>query len=205
MRELDQRKSSRNPVEENQQECELQVGKTRTPAKLIDHSAGGFSILVDQMPGIAVRQKAALRTANGWFRVRVVHINEVGAFIATLTGKSQSRYRLGLRRLGEVDGPPDCFAAERGDGQRFWPLGRVRSSRAAVVVGAILTIIVGGFLLVSSGVIPAHSAAFLEQALHRGSSQSPPAVSAAPADANLAEPASSHRSLPPAKTTEENS
>ena len=73
----DQRKSFRCPVADSRMECVLQIGATRVPGRLLNESAGGFSVLVDGPLSLGVDQTAELHNDSGWFEVRVVHVMEV--------------------------------------------------------------------------------------------------------------------------------
>jgi hypothetical protein len=71
MRE-DRRKSRRFPVLEQQQQATLRVGDVSIPARLVDQSATGFAVRVEEHPGVFPGEVVWLQTVAGWTEVRVV-------------------------------------------------------------------------------------------------------------------------------------
>jgi hypothetical protein len=71
MRE-DRRKARRFPVQENQQQATLRVGDVAIPARLVDQSATGFAIRLEEHPGVFPGEVVWLQTVAGWTEVRVV-------------------------------------------------------------------------------------------------------------------------------------
>ena len=124
----DRRESFRCPVADSRQGCVLQVGDNSLPARLLDESAGGFSVLVESPLGLAldVGQTAELGNDSGWFRVRVMHVMEVEppeGDAKNFEGEPRSWFRLGLLREREI--PPDepsvsVFVRNRSVGLQQW-------------------------------------------------------------------------------------
>src|SRR5512140_1928238 len=75
----EQRASFRCIVPEARQYCELKIGADLLPARLVDESAGGFSVVVGRPPGVIVNEIAELHTDSGSFAVHVVRIASVVA------------------------------------------------------------------------------------------------------------------------------
>jgi hypothetical protein len=71
MRE-DRRKARRFPVLADQQQATLRVGDVAIPARLVDQSATGFAIRVEEHPGVFPGEVVWLQTVAGWTEVRVV-------------------------------------------------------------------------------------------------------------------------------------
>jgi hypothetical protein len=71
MRE-DRRKARRFPVLEQQQQATLRVGDVLVPARLVDQSATGFAIRLEEHPGVFPGEVVWLQTVAGWTEVRVV-------------------------------------------------------------------------------------------------------------------------------------
>ncbi len=97
------RDSYRYPIEESQQSAQMLFGKTWTPVELLDESAGGFGILVDLLPDVAVGDVVRLRCGVQCFEVEVMHV----AQCPTVDGSHDERRgqppcQLGVRRVSEV-------------------------------------------------------------------------------------------------------
>jgi hypothetical protein len=71
MRE-DRRKARRFPVQNGQQQATLRVGDVAIAARLVDQSATGFAIHVEEHPGVFPGEVVWLQTVAGWTEVRVV-------------------------------------------------------------------------------------------------------------------------------------
>jgi hypothetical protein len=69
------RKYPRFKVPQDRQFCELKVDGNVFSASLIDESKDGFGLLVDCPGGLKVNQKVEIHTYQGWFKVRIVHLN----------------------------------------------------------------------------------------------------------------------------------
>ncbi|MEN6405589.1 MAG: hypothetical protein ABFC77_03870 [Thermoguttaceae bacterium] len=93
----DQRQSFRCNVSNGRTECSLKVGQHALPARLLDESAGGFAVEVDQVAGLNAGDTGLLLTDVGWFSVRIVHIAEQAA-----DPDAAPSYRLGLLRLSDA-------------------------------------------------------------------------------------------------------
>lgn len=105
-KDRDQRQSFRCPVR-GPSECVLEVGGATIPGQLVDESAGGFSVLVENPPESAIDQPARLRTDAGWFPVRIIHIQQQEVSIdnedaGSEESPSKKCCRLGLCRLGDI-------------------------------------------------------------------------------------------------------
>lgn len=104
---INQRRSFRCPVATDRNSAELRFGAKRFPARLLDESADGFSIGLDEDPQSRPGQAAVLQTAAGCFEVEMVHCcrNEAAA-----DKSPPCRFRMGVRRLR--------FLGEQGDAQQ---------------------------------------------------------------------------------------
>jgi hypothetical protein len=110
----EKRRSFRCPIPASRRGAELSFGPIRLPAELVDESAGGFSVLVGDPRGLVVHGTARLRTANGWFEVQVVNIRRLGPQPGEPDGAAAdgcARFRLGLKRLGELQPPDEARSA----------------------------------------------------------------------------------------------
>jgi hypothetical protein len=106
---LDQRQTFRCPVIGSDENAELIVGQQAVPVRLSDESAGGFCAWIRQTQGIACGDLLTLRTTDGCYEVRVVHVSEPatmpdiplpeGAEPWALTPET----RLGLQRVRDLD------------------------------------------------------------------------------------------------------
>ncbi len=103
-----QRKSFRCTTADSCQQCVLRVGDRTLTAKLLDQSAGGFAILVDELAGLEADQTAVLCTNAGAFVVRAVHITKVVPTDRNVAaGQEKPCFRLGLVRLSETGLPEE--------------------------------------------------------------------------------------------------
>ena len=155
----DQRKSYRCAVDPTRQPCELQVGSRAAPAKLLDESAGGFSVLVHHPPELTLNQTARLRKDGNWFNVRVVHIQAIARktkhnaeasaepHVDTETNaedvESWPSLRLGLRRLGDAELPDQTGVSLLVSTLRF-RLSQWKSSGMVqmIVYGVLLAVVI---------------------------------------------------------------
>ena len=149
----DRRGSFRCPVADSRQGCMLQVGAERLPARLLDESAGGFSVLVERPAGLVldVGQTVQLQSDSGWFEVRVVRVVEAEPPDGNDAQHSEdgpgSWFRLGLLRLHEI--PPDqpsvsVFVSNRYFGLQSWyPSGSLLTATGLLLVLAMLAIPLG--------------------------------------------------------------
>jgi len=80
----------------------MEVGRCCTRVKLLEESAGGFTVLVEDSVEIGINQTAVLRTASGHFEVRIAHISSPGA-AETEDQTAPAAVRVGLERLRELD------------------------------------------------------------------------------------------------------
>ncbi len=105
----DRRESFRCPIEEPRERSVLRVGANTLPCRLLDESAGGFSVLLDGPVDLGADQIAELHSDAGSFEVRVIHATDAAPLKDGDTNDSQeesaSRFRVGLLRLREI--PPD--------------------------------------------------------------------------------------------------
>ena len=148
MREIEQRRSPRNAVPEAQRQCTLKVGAAEIPAQMANESTGGFCIVVDQPPGAVLHRKAELWTVNGRIRVRVVHLSEIeGRASATASPPTEkaTRFRIGLRRLGEIEMSCEECPAQSGDTPSFSGFTSFRWVAVAALAG-VLCLVIGAVL-----------------------------------------------------------
>jgi len=152
-----QRKWFRCVVARSRERCVLRVGECVLPGKLVDQSAGGFSVLVDELAGLEVDQTAELTTDVGSFEVRAAHISKV---MPTETNVAADReaacFRIGLIRLREVGLPQEpktsIFAGSLQSNVN--PLGRSGEMKGVVVVFlviATLAVLTGWWRVGASG------------------------------------------------------
>ncbi len=101
-RSRDERKSRRQKVPQERQQCQLKVGTNVLSACLVNKSERGFAVLIDGRNGIRVGQKVHLHTNLGWFKVRVVYLTEVALPKDAGTGNSDGGpcFRLGCSCVG---------------------------------------------------------------------------------------------------------
>lgn len=100
-RNHDQRKSSRHPVPESRQRCEVKIEGEILPAWLLDESAGGFAVLVSSVGAEILNQRIELRVDGMYFDVRVAHVAEVVPK-TSVSGKGPW-FRLGLCCMNEIE------------------------------------------------------------------------------------------------------
>jgi hypothetical protein len=131
--------------------CVLQVGAKRVPGRLLNESAGGFSVLVGGPLDLGVDQTAELHSDSGWFEVQVAHVMEAsppeGGDAKSSEEEPGPWFRLGLRRLREI--PPDepsisVFAEDRCVGLRpSCPLGSLFMAPGLLLVAAMIALPLG--------------------------------------------------------------
>jgi hypothetical protein len=117
MRE-DRRKARRFPVLGEQQQATLRVGDATFPARLIDQSATGFAIRMEEHPGVFPGEVVWLQTVAGWTEVRVVKArHEVDGT------------QIGLERIADLAAGPKPAAsiladqlAQQDPRANVWPL-----------------------------------------------------------------------------------
>jgi hypothetical protein len=157
----DQRKSYRCVVPAKCQECEVRTGSIIRPAKLLDESSGGFSILVRKPFQVTARQIIQLHTTSGWYNARVVHITDNVRRMPTdenpiSEGGDQEDVwiRLGLCRLCEIGSPEASFFRWPSFGFANLP-GRWESSSAMsrMMLGMAVTLVV---VAASLGILCVH-------------------------------------------------
>lgn len=154
-----QRKSFRCAVDPIRQQCELQIGSCAVPAKLLDESVGGFSVLVHHPPELTSNPTVRLRKDGNWINVHVVRIQEIAqeikhdgesnteAPVATepQAGDAESGpcFRLGLRRLGDTELPNQTGFSLLA-GTLYFQLSQWKSlgTIQMIVCGALLAVII---------------------------------------------------------------
>ncbi len=149
----DRRESFRCPVADSRQGCVLQVGDTRLPGRLVDESAGGFSVLVQRPLGLVldVGQTAELGSDSGWFKVRLMHVAEAeppeGGDAKSSEEEPSSWCRLGLLRVRDI--PPDepmvsVFVRDRCCGlQQWFPSHSLLTASSLLLVLAMIAVPLG--------------------------------------------------------------
>ena len=138
---------------ESRQAGILKVGDVQFPVRLMDESAGGFAVLTDRPPDVAVGQVVQLATDADWCHVHVTHVVPLEA--AEQTGPTGGAFRLGLFRLGDVELPVERSFWRVFDGLRFPLHHKFASTGSIFVLGMLLALIVvllpvrmlGGFQL----------------------------------------------------------
>jgi len=137
--EADKRKAFRCQIADMPQEAALNLGRTKVPAQLINESAGGFAVRVEQDPGVEVDQVVRLRTGGGCFEVRVAHITEE-LRDETDDGSAEASFVVGLERRKDLEVWDNV---ENSDGRRSRPfLRRFIPSGTTVVVVLVGTLLV---------------------------------------------------------------
>jgi hypothetical protein len=71
------RRSTRWKVPLERQSCEVKIGGNVYSGALLDESRDGFALVVDNLNDLKVGQKVEVHTYQGWFKVRIVHLNPV--------------------------------------------------------------------------------------------------------------------------------
>jgi len=118
------RKSNMKPRNEQRQSVRCAVADVRRqstfitkagamPAILLDESAGGFAVALEQSPPVKVGDMAGLQTDTGLYQVQVANIRMIEPPEDVAVAHSQQAwYRVGLVRLGEVppEEPPVSFS-----------------------------------------------------------------------------------------------
>ena len=128
-----QRRTIRLPVSPERAAVELRWGRRSYPGNMINESAGGFAVRVEQDSPIAVGLILLLGSCSGWSRARV-----------TYAQRDEDGLYLGLQRLSEVQ-PKFESSSQAG----LWMFDRIRMRRfggdwswhlsgAMVVFGVIL-------------------------------------------------------------------
>jgi hypothetical protein len=162
----DQRQSFRCRVADSRQACALEVGASIVPGRLLNESAGGFSVLVDHLSGLSVDQTATLHTDSGRFGVQVMHVAETAAPPGANSQDSEDEpspwFRVGLRRLDEI--PP-----KRPSVPVFAESLRFRLRQWCPSGGLFTT--PGMFLVLATVVVPLGLAAMLRYAGHSNGRQ----------------------------------
>jgi hypothetical protein len=95
---LEDRKSTRHPVPETQQSCELTVGREVVQGLVMDESRGGFGVVIDRLGGTKTGKKVKLHTSAGWFTVRIVYLKKASRPEGA-SHKCDTWYRLGLKKV----------------------------------------------------------------------------------------------------------
>lgn len=96
----EQRISFRCPIVRRDATGCMEVGRRRLRVQLLEESAGGFAVLLEDSGEIAIDQTAVLRIASGHFEVRIVHVRPVGGADGDA---AQPGLCVGLERLRELD------------------------------------------------------------------------------------------------------
>lgn len=94
------RQSYRCAVDESHRGAELCAAGKWTPVELIDESAGGFGILCDGPPGVAVGDVVQLHVAGECYDARVIYVEEQSPGDEGV----EPALRVGLKRVGEYFG-----------------------------------------------------------------------------------------------------
>lgn len=93
----DRRRGARFITVTPQANSTLIVGRTEFPASILDESAGGFCIQLDQDPRVDENAVVRLRTSLGCYEVRVANVGR------DAENRQLPSYRLGLQRLRELE------------------------------------------------------------------------------------------------------
>ena len=142
-RNRDQRKSARCTAGDSGQRCKLKIGSCVVPAKLLDESAGGFSVLVNHLSSVAAKQKAELYRDGVWFDVRIIHVMEVKPKKVADAADTEEGpwFRLGLRRLGKVAVPGQPKVSLLAGSLSFRLKQCCSSGRMLMVIGVLLAVV----------------------------------------------------------------
>jgi hypothetical protein len=93
----DDRRSSRIPVPQDRQACNLKIGANILPALLVDKSTHGFAVVVDRLDDMKQGKKIELLADTGHYKVRIVYINHAARPEYTKS-ESKSWFRVGLQQ-----------------------------------------------------------------------------------------------------------
>jgi hypothetical protein len=139
----DDRKSPRCMVADSGQRCELAIGSCVFPANLLDESTGGFSVLVNQLSGVAAKQKAQLYRNGVGFNVRVAYVMEVKPkkVAEAVDTEEGPWFRVGLHRLGEVAVPDQTKVAPLAGNLSFRLKQCCLPSRLLAITGVLLAVV----------------------------------------------------------------
>jgi len=145
-RDREKRKAFRFSLWKPQQQGVLKVKERELPVRMLDGSAGGFSVVTDRDPGMAVDDLLELRTPSGRFEVRVVHVRkEVPKATNGRTGHAPGalKFRVGLERLRDLT-PSDEEPVRIGWLERLSPRGYVSSSIPLGVMAVVFVLAMVG-------------------------------------------------------------
>lgn len=131
----DRRASFRCPVNAPRRGGRLRIGKREFPVEVLDESAGGYSVVCEQVLDCEVGQSLLLQIESSWTIVRIMNVQ---------TGESNSR--LGLLRLkdleaSEIDSEPRIelsLESLKRLARALAPLGRPAAGVVALLVGGAL-------------------------------------------------------------------
>lgn len=134
MPQSQKRKSVRHRVPPGQQSCEWKVEANQVSGKLLDESDGGFCVLIPDLLGVGICERAQLRTTDGWVWVTVIHIAEVQSGHASSEADSpRTSYRVGVQHLQKViPGEEPCEGFSVATSHSLW--------RAVVVAVGVVTL-----------------------------------------------------------------
>jgi hypothetical protein len=190
----DRRASRRYVVSAERREGSLKIGSREFPVEILDESAHGFSVAIEQNDRCIAGKTALLRAPAGWSEVQLIHVFENDA---SAQGGEQSegdtRTRLGLLRLRDLD-PSEfdrfdvcesAWEALRRVGRPF----RYLLSPLAMIVGLLVAVPLVAVVVVRvlEQAVPAESNA---PAAPRRAATVRHAPAAAPSEPTATEPAS---------------
>ena len=144
MKSNDRRKTFRCRVTPQQQSAVLLVGSVRYPAQVLDESASGFAVLLDEAPAVEPHQVLRLATAGGVSQVGVIDVQQ-----------EDSAYRVGLRRLHDLpERAPSRFSLlgfRRKRDLRETPAPLPRFGLGLAALGAMVLLLVAWKVVFSDG------------------------------------------------------
>jgi hypothetical protein len=185
-------------------EGELKVGSVRLPVRLLDQSAEGFAVLSDEPLDVEVDDLGELRIEAGWFSVQVANTIEVRP--AKTDGlaeaeNSPSTFRVGLRRLGELDLAREDGSSLAGRCIRFLLAWFFRSGVSMVEMAIILALAVTAGLVVVTVLLWTMDQLLVESATQPSNRASTSSVSPRAAGRKPQRPTPQERSAMPKEAT----
>jgi hypothetical protein len=120
----DRRQAHRFPTPEERNQASLQVGDDSYPARVVDQSATGYSVLVDSHPGVYDGETVWLKADGVWTKARVARV--------TLESKG---VRIGLTRVVE-----EASAEEPKFSFQLWRMPKNHRVTAIIALAVLVTV-----------------------------------------------------------------
>ena len=102
--QADRRAARRYVVSAERREGSLKIGSREFPVEILDESAHGFSVAIEQNDRCVAGKTALTPAPAGWSEVQLIHVLEHGASAqSSEQSEGDTRTRLGLLRLRDLD------------------------------------------------------------------------------------------------------